>query len=94
MLFQMEMVLVSKSPGGVTKNELEGWGVAQEKVLVSHLPGAQQKQQKNNPEVFCEQHTDPDCPDTLPRPFLSSCFPPPEPQTQPMGHFLTSDGPV
>lgn len=49
MLSQMEMALVSKFPGGVTKNELEGWGVAQEKVLVSHLPGAQQQQQKNKP---------------------------------------------
>lgn len=51
MLSQMEMALVSTSPGATTKNELEGWGVAQEKVLVSHLPGAQQQQQqKNKPE--------------------------------------------
>lgn len=28
MLSDMEMAFVSKSPGGVTKNGLEGWGVA------------------------------------------------------------------
>lgn len=42
-----------------------------------------------NPEVFYEQHGDPDCTATL---FLLLSLSPPEPHTQPTGHLLTSDG--